>query len=100
MPDPQATTTTVSLTTKLESARELRELIRRHRDYTDEARQLAQPVVEAMARLGLFRALVPTSAGGEEWAWPTWLQVVEELSTVDGAVGWNAGVGSRRQRDR
>src|SRR5262249_57093896 len=57
-------------------------------------RQLAPPVVEAMARLGLFRALVPSSAGGEEWAWPTWLQVVEELSTIDGAVGWNAGVGS------
>jgi alkylation response protein AidB-like acyl-CoA dehydrogenase len=47
-----------------------------------------------MAKLGLFRALVPASAGGEEWEWPTWMQVVEELSTVDGAVGWNAGVGS------
>ena len=94
MPDPQATTTTVSLTKKLEGARELRELILRHRDRTDEARQLAQPVVEAMARLGLFRALVPASAGGEEWEWPTWMQVVEEISTVDGAVGWNAGVGS------
>jgi indole-3-acetate monooxygenase len=94
MPDPPATTTTVSLKQKLDGARELRELILRHRDYTDEARQLAQPVVESMARLGLFRALVPASAGGEEWAWPTWLQVVEELSTVDGAVGWNAGVGS------
>jgi alkylation response protein AidB-like acyl-CoA dehydrogenase len=55
---------------------------------------LAQPVVEALARLGLFRALVPASAGGEEWEWPTWMRVVEELSTVDGAVGWTAGVGS------
>jgi alkylation response protein AidB-like acyl-CoA dehydrogenase len=84
----------VSLQQKLDGARELRELIRRYRDATDEARQLAQPVVEALARLGVFRALVPASAGGEEWAWPTWLQVVEELSTVEGAVGWNAGVGS------
>ena len=55
---------------------------------------MAQPVVEALAKLGLFRALVPASAGGEEWEWPTWMRVVEELSTVDGAVGWNAGVGS------
>jgi alkylation response protein AidB-like acyl-CoA dehydrogenase len=94
MPDAQATTTTVSLKKKLDGAHELRELILRHRDQTDEARQLAQPVVEAMARLGIFRALVPASAGGEEWAWPTWLQVVEEFSTVDGSVGWNAGVGS------
>jgi hypothetical protein len=94
MPDAPATTTTVSLQQKLDGARALCELIRRHRDLTDEARQLAPPVVEALAKLGVFRALVPTSAGGEEWAWPIWLQVVEELSTVDGAVGWNAGVGS------
>ncbi len=94
MADPQAPSTTVSLKKKLDGARELRELILRHRDYTDEARQLAQPVVEAMARLGVFRALVPASAGGEEWEWPTWMRVVEELSTVDGSVGWNAGVGS------
>src|SRR6185295_2462333 len=93
MPDPQATTATVSFKKKLDGARELREIILRHHDQTDEARQLAQPVVEAMARLGVFRSLVPTSAGGEEWNWPTWMQVVEELSTVDGAVGWLAGVG-------
>src|SRR5262249_25424117 len=86
--------TMVSRQQKLDGARALRELIRKHRDHTEEARQLAPPVVEAMARLGLFRALVPSSAGGEEWAWPTWLQVVEELSTIDGAVGWNAGGGS------
>ena len=85
---------TVSLTEKLDGARELRGAIRRHHAHADEARQLTHPVVEAMARLGLFRALVPTSAGGEEWPWPTWMRVVEELSTVDGAVGWNAGVGS------
>jgi indole-3-acetate monooxygenase len=87
-------TPTVSLTAKLDGARALHEFIRRHREQTDEARQLAHPVVEALARLGLFRALVPTSAGGEEWPWPTWMRVVEELSTIDGAVGWNAGVGS------
>jgi hypothetical protein len=71
MPDAPVTTTTVSLKQKLDGAHELRELIRRHRDLTDETRQLAQPVVEALAGLGVFRALVPTSAGGEEWAWPT-----------------------------
>jgi alkylation response protein AidB-like acyl-CoA dehydrogenase len=91
---PASTVATVRLEKKLDGARALRGLIRRHRECTDEARQLAQPVVEAMAGLGLFRSLVPASAGGEEWDWPTWMQVVEELSTVDGAVGWNAGVGS------
>jgi len=43
-------TPTVSLTEKLDGARELRELIRRHHAHADEARQLAHPVVEAMAR--------------------------------------------------
>src|SRR5262245_11267088 len=94
MVDPQTPSTTERLKNELDGARELREVILRHRDYTDEARQLAQPVVEALARLGVFRALVPASAGGEEWEWPTWMRVVEELSTVDGAVGWTAGVGS------
>jgi alkylation response protein AidB-like acyl-CoA dehydrogenase len=93
MSDVQATMTG-RLETKLAGARELRGLILQHRAYTDEARQLAQPVVEALACLGLFRALIPASAGGEEWEWPTWMRVVEELSTVDGAVGWTAGVGS------
>jgi len=81
------------LTQKVHDARALREIILAHRASTDAARQIAQPVVEAMAGLGLFRALVPASAGGEEWDLPTWLRVVEELSTVDGAVGWVAGVG-------
>jgi alkylation response protein AidB-like acyl-CoA dehydrogenase len=81
------------LTQKVHDARALREIILAHRASTDAARQIAQPVVEAMAGLGLFRALVPASAGGEAWDLPIWLRVVEKLSTVDGAVGWVAGVG-------
>ena len=93
MADSQVTTTTMRLEKKLDGARGLRALILRHRQRTNEERQLPQPIVEAMARLGVFRSLVPASAGGEEWDWPTWMRVVEELSTVDGAVGWIAGVG-------
>jgi len=86
-------TRNASIAKKLDGARQLRELIARHREQSDEARQLAQSVVEALAGLGLFRSMVPMSAGGEEWDLPTWIQVVEDLSTVDGAVGWVAGVG-------
>jgi alkylation response protein AidB-like acyl-CoA dehydrogenase len=75
------------------AARALRELVLRHRDSTDTERRLAEPVVKGMAAIGVFRSLVPASAGGEEWDWPTWLRVVEALSTVEGAVGWIAGVG-------
>lgn len=39
MPDPHATRTAVSLSEKLAGARALREIIRKHRDETDETRQ-------------------------------------------------------------
>jgi len=86
-------TKSVSVDNRIDGARQLRSLILRHREHSDEARQLADPVVKAMAALGLFRSMVPHGAGGEEWDLPTWIRVVEELSTVDGAVGWIAGVG-------
>jgi alkylation response protein AidB-like acyl-CoA dehydrogenase len=78
---------------KLEAARALRDLVLRHRESIDADRRLPEPILQAMAAIGIFRSMVPASAGGEEWDWPTWLRVVEELSTVDGAVGWIAGVG-------
>ena len=79
MADAPVTTTTRRIGQKLEAARALKPLILQHRERIDADRRLPQPIVEAMARLGLFRSLVPASAGGEEWDWPTWLQVVEEL---------------------
>lgn len=93
MGEGRAMTSDPRLGEMIERARSLRSLILGHRDETDEARRLAQPVVEALAGLGVFRALVPLRAGGEEWDLPTFMRVVEELSTVDGAVGWIAGVG-------
>src|SRR5687768_13734752 len=78
---------------RVERARSLRALILQHRGETDTARRLAQPVVEALAALGMFKSMVPRAAGGEEWDLPTAMRVIEELSTVDGAVGWVAGVG-------
>jgi alkylation response protein AidB-like acyl-CoA dehydrogenase len=78
---------------KVQQARALRPLILEHRDESDEERRLAQPVVEALVELGAFRAVIPRAAGGEEWDWLTFMRVVEELSSVDGAVGWTMGVG-------
>jgi indole-3-acetate monooxygenase len=94
MADAPVTMTTIRFEQKLEAARGLKPLILQNYDKRINAeRRLPQPIVEALARLGVFRSLVPASAGGEEWDWPTWMRVVEELSTVDGAVGWIAGVG-------
>src|SRR5687767_5605766 len=89
----QAKAAGVSLDEKLQQARALRPLILKHRDESDQERQLAQPVVEALVDLGAFRAVIPKAAGGEEWDWLTFMRVVEELSSVDGSVGWTMGVG-------
>ena len=42
----------------------------------------------------MFRALVADAAGGGEWERPTWLRVIEVLAGLDGAVGWNSGIGA------
>ena len=78
---------------KVEQARVLRPLILAHRDEFDQERRLSQPVVEALVELGGFRAVVPKAAGGEEWDWLVFMRVVEELSAIDGSVGWTMGVG-------
>ena len=88
------TTPPMGLPEKVEQARALRPLILEHRDESDRERRLAQPVVEVLAKLGAFKALVPTASGGEEWDLLTFMRVVEELSGVDGSVGWTMGVGS------
>ncbi len=72
----------------------MRELISEQRTAIEEERKLPPPVLEALGQLGVFRALVPAAAGGEEWDLLTWLRVVEELSRHDASVGWNAGVGA------
>lgn len=93
MTDDPLSTGGVRLSEKVEQARSLRPLILEHRDESDRACRLAQPVVEALAELGVFQAMVPRTADGEEWDLPTTMRVLEELSRVDGAVGWVAGVG-------
>lgn len=90
----QPDTPTVDLAEKLEQARALRPLILAYRDESDRERRLAQPVVEALAKLGAFKALVPRASGGQEWDLLSFMRVTEELSAVDGSVGWTMGVGS------
>jgi alkylation response protein AidB-like acyl-CoA dehydrogenase len=85
--------TTMKPEEKLEAARALKEPILQCRESIDADRRLPESILNAMAATGIFRSMIPASAGGEEWDWPMWLRVVEELSTVEGAVGWIAGVG-------
>ena len=50
---------------------------------------LRHPVVEAMKDAGLFRMWTPTAFGGFEMDPVSVMQVVEEVSRLDSATGWN-----------
>src|SRR5216683_6095940 len=57
-------------------------------------RRLAPQVVDALRALGAFRLAVPQAYGGLELDPMTQVSVVEELSRMDGSVGWCAMISS------
>lgn len=57
-------------------------------------RRLAPQVVDALRTLGAFRLAVPRAYGGLELDPMTQVRVVEELSRMDGSVGWCAMISS------
>jgi len=57
-------------------------------------RRLPIPLVIALRELGAFRLAVPRAYGGLELDPMTQVRVVEELSRLDGSVGWCAMVSS------
>ncbi len=69
-------------------------LVAEHADAAEQARSLPAPVVDALVGAEIFRLLIPQVLGGLEADPITACQVVEELSTIDGATGWCAMIGS------
>jgi alkylation response protein AidB-like acyl-CoA dehydrogenase len=57
-------------------------------------RRLPPTVVDALRKLGAFRMAVPRAYGGLELDPMTQVRVVEELSRMDGSVGWCAMISS------
>jgi len=78
----------------LQAIRDLEPLIRSTADEAEAARCCPAGLSEAMAHAGVFRMLVPSVAGGSELDPLTLLDVVEEVSRVDGSAGWTAMIGS------
>src|SRR3954452_7979037 len=64
-------------------------LVEQYRDASERQRHLAQPLFEALRDEGLFSMWVPRDLGGAEVDVETLVRVVEALSRLDGAVGWN-----------
>lgn len=72
-----------------ERAKRVAELADEHAEYGDEKGQLAEPVVEALHREGLYGMWVPRSVpGGAELDVVSSLQVIENVSYGDPSAGW------------
>jgi alkylation response protein AidB-like acyl-CoA dehydrogenase len=65
--------------------------VRRYAARAEAERRLAPEVVEALHEAGVFRIWVPRAHGGLELEPRLGLWLVEELSRIDGSVGWIAG---------
>jgi len=78
------------VTAFLAAARGLAPLVETFRDRFDVDRTLPPALVDAMHEAGLFRMWVPRALGGAELDPLSFLTVIEELSRLDGSVGWCA----------
>ena len=70
------------------AARALGPLIEADRGRMEAERRLSPPVVAGLHELGAFRLAVPRAIDGPEVDPMTQVRVVEELSRLDGSVGW------------
>ncbi len=75
----------------LETARNLAPLIGELRGRFDRERQLPPELVDVLGTGGLFGMWLPRALGGPELDPLSFLTVIEELSRLDGSVGWCTG---------
>jgi len=73
----------------LSKARALAPMIRACRDETERTGRTPTDIVRALCDAGLFRMWLPKAVGGFEVDPVTFIDVVEELASADGAVAWN-----------
>ena len=78
----------------IEAAKSLAPQITELAGEIEQSRRLPLPLVENMAKAGLFRLWVPRAIGGEETDPMTLVRVVEEISRADGATGWCMALGA------
>jgi indole-3-acetate monooxygenase len=83
-----------NVATLIRAARELAPTIDAVRQDIERQRELPPGLVDAMGAAGMFSLLLPTSLGGSELNVVDYVRVVEELSRIDGSVGWCATVAS------
>ena len=72
----------------LSTAQSLREVVEAEADATDRELTMTAPVIEAFARSGLNHLQVPKELGGLEADTDTVLDVLAEVASQDGSIGW------------
>ena len=81
----------------IERVRALALRIRARASDLEVERTLPRWLVDELYDAGVFRALTPASLGGLEMHPIEWMNMVEELSRINGSVGWlamiNSGIG-------
>ena len=70
------------------SAQQLAPLIAKHAGATEQAREIAPEVIDALHEARLFRMLIPRSCDGWEADPLSYLQAIEELAKADGSTAW------------
>jgi alkylation response protein AidB-like acyl-CoA dehydrogenase len=73
---------------------ELTGLAAAHRDEGDSLRRLPPALSEAFLGHDIYRMLLPADLGGGELDPLDYLQLVEEIASIDGSIGWNLAIGS------
>ena len=80
--------------TVLAAVRRLTPLIVTRSDEIERGRRLPLDLVARLRSAGCFRMLVPHRLGGAEADLTEHLQLLRELATADGSVGWTVMIGS------
>ena len=86
--------TAASVSSLHDAVHEIEPVIRAHAEDAERERRLPDAVAEAMRACGLYRLWRPTAFGGLEVDPMTAFLVVEEVSRIDSAAGWNLQLSS------
>src|SRR5271163_4778643 len=78
----------------LAAARALEPMVKAAAQQIEADRRLPSALVRAMMEAGIFRMAVPRAYGGGELDPMSQVRVVEELSRMEGSVGWLAMIGA------
>jgi indole-3-acetate monooxygenase len=77
-----------------ELTRALRPIIEAHRSEGETLSHLPDAIENAFKEANVYRLLLPSEFGGEDIDLLTYFDLIEEVASYDGSVGWNYSIGS------